>query len=86
MDLHISQCKIETKITRCYLVECVIKDTNTYYKSELVFTNRNDAKATCLFSENDLQSCMGIADYLITDVSGITKIWAQTDKPFEILE
>jgi len=45
MDLHISQCKIETKITRCYLVECVIKNTNTYYKSELVFTNRNDAKA-----------------------------------------
>ena len=43
-------------------------------------------KSKCLISENNLHDAMSISDYLITDVSGITKIWVQTDKPFEILE
>lgn len=42
--------------------------------------------SNCLISENNLHDAMSVADYMITDVSGITKIWAQTDKPFEILE
>lgn len=36
--------KIETKITKCYLVECVIGNTNKYYKDELCVTNYQDAK------------------------------------------
>ena len=37
--------KVETKITKCYLVECFIENTKTYYKSEYVFGSRQDAKA-----------------------------------------
>lgn len=66
------------------MIEAIKSKCPEYLNQYLDFLD--DAKATCLFSENDLQSCMGIADYLITDVSGITKIWVQTDKPFEILE
>lgn len=36
--------KVETKITTCYLVECVIDNTKTYYKSEYVFGSKQDAK------------------------------------------
>jgi hypothetical protein len=35
--------KIEAKVRKCYLVECVIDNVDTYYQSELVFTCRNDA-------------------------------------------
>lgn len=37
--------KIETKVRKCYLVECVIDNVDTYYKSEIVFTCRDDANA-----------------------------------------
>lgn len=37
--------KIETKVRKCYLVECVIDNIDTYYKSEIVFTCRDDANA-----------------------------------------
>lgn len=36
--------KVETKVTKCYLVECVIDNINTYYQSEYVFGNLQDAK------------------------------------------
>ena len=36
--------KPEIKITKCYLVECVINNTKTYYGSEYVFGNREYAK------------------------------------------
>ena len=37
--------KIETKVRKCYLVECVIDNVDTYYQSEIVFTCRDDANA-----------------------------------------
>jgi len=35
--------KPEIKITKCYLVECVINNTRTYYVSEHVFGDRQEA-------------------------------------------
>ena len=36
--------KVESTITKCYLVEVVIDNVNTYYKSEYVFGTYQEAK------------------------------------------
>ena len=36
--------KIEAKISKCYLVEVVVDNVDTYYRSEYVFTGYQEAK------------------------------------------